>query len=119
MAPRRTLGCLPIIALALCVWTACSKGSETPLEKRCTQLANACGAKDKHLDKLIDECKAAAKQQTEKNCTDKALSAYDCYEKELCGGDDKVWALDDFRVLSDRHKKCVAERNAVRDCTTK
>jgi hypothetical protein len=44
---------------------------------------------------------------------------YDCFEKELCGKTDKVWALDDLRVLADRKNKCVAERNAVAECPGK
>jgi hypothetical protein len=102
------------------MWTGCNKGKEaTGLDKRCEQIAKACGDKDKHSDKLADECKQAAQKQTAKSCVDKAIAAYDCYEKELCGKDDKVWALDDFRVLADRHKKCTAERDALKDCASK
>ena len=121
MALRRLFGCLPAVALAVCMWTGCKNKDAAPtgLDKRCEQLAKACGDKDKHSDKLADECKQAAQKQTEKTCTDKAVAAYDCYEKELCGKEDKVWALDDFRVLADRHKKCVAERDALKDCATK
>jgi len=117
MALQRLLGFVPVAALAVCA-VACSKG-KTDLEKRCDQLAKACGDADKHVSKIADECKAAAKKQTEKKCDAKAISAYDCYEKELCGKEDKVWALDDLRVLTDRHKKCVAERDAARDCVGK
>ena len=35
--------------------------------------------------------------------------------KEICEAD-KVWAMDDFRVLVDRHKKCAAERTASEAC---
>ncbi|HEX5058882.1 MAG TPA: hypothetical protein VFV99_05950 [Kofleriaceae bacterium] len=119
MAPRRLLGCLPAAALAVCMWTGCKKdAAPTGLDKRCEQLAKACGDKDKHIEKITGECKQAAQKQTEKTCMDKAIAAYDCYEKELCGGE-KVWALDDFRVLADRHKKCTAERDALKECTGK
>lgn len=106
----------------MCALTACKgKGDAktAELDKRCEQLAKACGDKDKHIEKLVGECKEAAKKQVEGGCKDKAIAAYDCYEKELCSEGEKVWALDDFRVLSDRHKKCVAERDAARDCTGK
>ena len=46
----------------------------------------------------------------------KAVAAYDCYEKQLCGKGDKVWALGDLRVLSERHGKCAAERDASHAC---
>jgi hypothetical protein len=133
MALRRLLGCLPVAALALCALTACKDGSGDSkddaggkstatltgaqgLDKRCEKLGNACGAKDKKQDKLIEECKAAAKQQTEKGCADKAVAVYDCYEKELCEPQLKVWAMDDFRVLAERHGKCVPQRDAFDAC---
>jgi len=119
MALRRLLGCLSVVAL-LCTWAACEdegkKMNAAKLGKRCEQLAKACGDSDKHAEKLVAECTQAAKKQVEKSCTDKAIAAYDCFERELCGKSDKVWALDDFRVLSDRHGKCAAERNALREC---
>ena len=119
MASRQSLGCLAIAVLAMCTWMGCKGGSgaAAALDKRCEQLAKACGDKDNHVAKIVEECKQAAKQQVEKGCADKATAVYDCYEKELCGGTDKVWALDDLRVLADRHKKCVAERTAGGDCT--
>jgi hypothetical protein len=124
MALRRLLGCLPVAALALCAWTACKdKGdaakahvSAADLDKRCEQLAKACGDPGKHSEKILDECKQAAKMQAESGCPDKAMAVYDCYEKELCGKGDQVWALDDLRVLAERHNKCVAERNARNEC---
>ena len=134
MVLRRLIGCLAVAAVAVCVLTACKnsdskddageKGappqtaapaSPELLDKRCEQLAKACGAKDKHQAKIIEECKAAAKDQVEKGCREKVAAAYDCYEKEICEAD-KVWAMDDFRVLVDRHKKCVAERTASDAC---
>jgi hypothetical protein len=124
MALRRLLARLPIAALALCAWTACkgkgdaAKGA-AELDPRCDQLAKTCADNDKHRDKLAGECKQAANQEIEKGCADKTKAAYDCYEKELCGKTDKVWALDDLRVLADRQNKCASERNALTDCITK
>jgi hypothetical protein len=89
------------------------------LDQRCEQLGMACGDQGKHVGKLAEECAQAAARQVDKGCAAKAIAAYDCYEKELCGKSDKVWALDDFRVLVDRYGKCVAERNALRDCVDK
>jgi hypothetical protein len=127
MARRTFLGWLPVAALAVCVWTGCKdkteeakpQASTTDHEKRCLQLGKICGDKGKHVEKIVDECKQAATKQAEKGCTDKVAAVYDCYEKELCGTGDKVWALDDLRVLAERHKKCVAERDAARQCAEK
>jgi len=96
--------------------SAKTQASAADLDKRCEQLGNTCGDKDKHDEKITAECKQAAKEQVEKGCTDKAIAVYDCYEKELCGKGDKVWTVDDLRVLADRHNKCVAERAADREC---
>ena len=136
MALRRLRGCLPVAALAVCALTAC-KGSSSDskedagvktepqkqaaaspdqLNKRCEQLAIACGEKDKHQEKILEECKQAAKKQAEKGCTEKVSDAYDCYEQDICAKIKKVWAMDDFRVLVDRHNKCVDERNASQEC---
>jgi hypothetical protein len=109
------------------VWTGC-KGKEevtiTPstaadLEKRCARIGAACGDQQKHSDKIIDECKTLAKKQVENGCTDKAIAVYDCYEKQVCGATEKVWALGDLSVLAERHSKCVAEIKASRECTEK
>jgi len=124
MALRRLIGCLAAAALAVCTLAACKdKGdaakappSTTALDDRCAQLAKACGDKDKHIEKIVEECKESTKTQAVKGCADKALAVYDCYEKELCGTLGKVWTLDDLRVLADRHGKCVAERNARLEC---
>lgn len=117
------LGCLPVAALALCAWTACKgKGDvakTSDLDARCEQLAKACGDKDKHVDKIADGCKLTAPKLLDKGCKDQAIAVYDCYEKELCGKADKVWAVDDLRVLSDRESKCVAERKALTECAGK
>ena len=117
MAARRHLGCLA--ALVFCALTACKDKGNSDLEKRCAQVAKACGDKDKHVEKVTAECKQAAAKYVDKGCADKATALFDCYEKNLCGGDDRVWALDDLRVLSERHKKCVAERTAASQCIEK
>jgi hypothetical protein len=122
MAARRLLGCL--VVLAVSATTACkgkddaakTQGSGTELDARCEQLAKACAGADKHADKLADACKQAAKKQLDKGCSGKVDAMYDCYEKELCGKADKVWTLDDLRVLADRQSKCVAERKASSEC---
>ena len=119
MARRTLLGCFTVVALVVAGAACKDKAKSTGLESRCDQLAKTCADGDKHVSKLAEECKQAAAKQAEKSCGDKAKAAYDCYEKELCGKEDKVWALDDLRVLTDRHKKCVAERDAVRDCVGK
>src|SRR5262245_39990629 len=128
MALRTFRGCLMVVTLAVCASTACkddedakgagsatppgqsaSAASGGPLGKRCEQLGKACGEKDKHQEKITDECKQAARKYVEKGCADKVVALYDCYEKEICSGLAKVWALDDFRVLAERHSKCAAE----------
>lgn len=128
MALRRLLGCLPVAALALCALTACKdKGGVTKtqataadLDQRCEQVGKACGDKDKHVEKIVEQCKQVAKTQVENGCTDKAIAVYDCYVKDVCGtADDKVWTIEDLRVLADRRSKCVAERDASRACAEK
>jgi hypothetical protein len=115
-----------VAALVVCAATGCKdKGNAakagsgaTDLDARCEALGKACGDTDKHVEKLVDECKEAAKNQTAKGCVDKAKALYDCYQKEVCGGD-KVWTLEDFRVLAERHNKCAAERTASAECDKK
>jgi hypothetical protein len=119
MALRRIFGCLPAAVLAVCALAACKGSESTPLDKRCEQLGRLCGDADKHDEKIISECKQAAAKQVEKKCVEKVTAAYDCFEKELCGKSDKVWSLDDFRVLADRHDKCKAERDAASACVGK
>jgi len=121
---RRPL-CL-LATLALCGWLGCKdkdkdEGTKTQaaapnLDPRCEQLAKTCGDADKHGAKLAENCKQAAKKQLDKVCGDKASALYDCYEKELCGKGDKVWTIDDLRVLAERHGKCAAEQAAVKAC---
>ena len=125
MARRRPLGCL-VLAL-VCTSMACkekgdaaaTEGSAVDPAKRCEQLGKLCGDKAKHVDKIIDECKLAAKAQGNSACAAKVNAVYDCYEKELCGGGDRVWTIEDLRVLADRKNKCVTERTSSRECTEK
>jgi hypothetical protein len=115
------------VLAAVALLVACnSKGDEAKpsaggidLGKRCDQLAKLCGDKDKHVDKILSECTAAAPAAMTKGCADKTAAVYDCYEKELCGKADKVWALDDLRVLAERKNKCAAERAAATQCVGK
>jgi hypothetical protein len=95
------------------------KASAADLDKRCTQIGPACGEKVKHQERMIEECQTLAKTQVEKACTDSVMALYDCYDKELCGKGDKVWALEDLKVLAARKTKCEAELKAVRECTEK
>jgi hypothetical protein len=125
MGIRRLLARLPIAALALGAVTACKsdpakpKASPADLDRRCTQIGPACGEKVKHQERMIEACQTLAKKQVEKSCTDHAIAVYDCYDKELCGAGDKVWALDDLRVLAERKTKCVPELKALRECVEK
>lgn len=111
-----------VVAVALCGLLGCkdkSKPAGTDLEAHCEQLAKSCGDNDKHIATILDDCKQAAKPQADKGCTAKAIAAYDCYEKELCGQSEKVWALSDLHVLTDRKHKCTAERDALTACVGK
>lgn len=115
----RLLGGLTVAALlafAACKDDKPKAASAVDMTSRCEQLARTCGDKDKHIAKIADECKQAAALQAEKKCVDKVIAEYDCYEKTLCGGADKVWAIRDLGVLAERRSKCVAERNASSDC---
>ena len=96
-----------------------TKTKAPDLDARCQHLAAACGDQGKHVDKMAAECKDLAKSQTAKGCAAKAITLYECYEKELCGKADKVWAVDDLRVLSERQGKCVAEHAALSECAGK
>ncbi len=121
----RSLRCLTAVAFALL--SAC-KGDDTKvkitpstpaeLDAACERIGKSCADQEKHVGKVTEACKKAVKVET-KGCPDKLLAVYGCYDKELCGGGDKVWALDDLRVLAERHNKCAAERAAAKDCLTK
>ncbi len=124
MALRRFLGCIAALALVVGTAGACGKdkaGSTgaPDLPKRCEQLAKACSDTDKHIEKMTDECKGVAPAQVQSGCAGKVLAAYDCYEKDICGGKDKVWTLDDLRVLAERNAKCAVETKAARECVEK
>lgn len=134
MAPRRRLGLILVAALSAFAWTGCDDGSKgggggggkdgkppssADLMTRCEQLGKACGDNDKRVEKIVAECKQAAANAVTSGCTEKAFAAHECYEKELCGKGEPVWALDDLRVLSERHGKCVAERDATQACVGK
>lgn len=122
MALRPLLGCLAFAVLA--TTAACGKDKKeqaaaADLEARCALLAKACGEKDKHVERITEECKGNSKPPSEKGCAAQAMSLYDCWEKDVCGGKDKVWSLDDLKVLAQRNKKCEAQAKALEDCTTK
>jgi hypothetical protein len=124
MAPRRLLGCLAAAALAAGAWAGC--GDDKPNAKpgavldsaRCQKLAKSC-SDEKHEDKLVGECVKAADKLGPRGCNEAAVALYDCYEQKLCGKSDKVWTLDDLRVLAERHEVCDSERKALRACVTK
>jgi hypothetical protein len=114
MALRTTL-------LALCFAVGCGKDKTdkaTPvdLDTHCETMALSCGDKDKHIQKITTECKESIKVITDKGCAPAADALYSCYEKQVCSGKDRVWTLDDLRVLAGRHSKCVVEQMAVTDC---
>jgi len=126
---RRLLGLVPVAVLVLCAGVGCGKGkdkdkgdkgtgqtSSADLMSRCEELGKACGDSDKHVQKIVADCKEAAKEQVASGCTEKAIAAYDCFQKQLCGKADKVWALADLGVLSQRHGVCAAELAAGSAC---
>ena len=119
MALRNLLGCLVLAALALGCGKSKGGASSPELDKRCEALATACADTDKHVEKLGTECKETGKTQTQKGCSDAAVKLYNCYENAVCGTGDKVWALQDLKVLADRHKKCDAEQTALTTCMGK
>lgn len=86
------------------------------LTARCDKLGKACGEEDKHKTKITEECKGAIKGQVDKGCADKVIAVYDCYEKDVCVKGERIWAFDDFRVLTTRNKKCVEQLKASNDC---
>ena len=45
-----------------------------------------------------DETVLAEVSQAGRKDVDKAVAAYDCYEKELCGKEDRVWTIEDLRL---------------------
>ena len=123
MAGRILVGCLGFLAIAaLALGCGGSGKGGVKLEARCEQLAKTCGdgaKSEKQTAALIEECKVAAATQIKRGCTAKALAAYDCFEKKVCGQGEPVWALDDFRVLTKRHGACIVERDALDACVGK
>lgn len=123
MGIRRFLGWI-VVAVGVFAWTGCKDKSDgfgaNPANldpaARCEQLAQACGDNDKHVQTIAAECKQALEAQLASGCIEETTAVLDCYQKELCGKGDQVWALDDLRVLAERHGKCVAERNTVNSC---
>src|SRR6478609_1511918 len=111
MVARRHLRFV-LVGWMACGWMAC-KGKDDPakanpggdLAPQCERLGKACGDTDKHVGKIVEECKAAVGTQGDKSCAEKMTALYTCYEQELCGKADKVWALGDLRVLADRKGK--------------
>ncbi len=114
MALRRAFGCL-LVAAAMCTVAACKDKGKTQaggdLGPRCEQLGKTCGDNDKHAAKIVEGCKAA-----KPTCADKVSALFDCYEKELCGKGERIWAFDDQHVLADSKTKCAAEPKAVAEC---
>jgi hypothetical protein len=107
-----------LILAALFACAACKgkgdAGKAGSLDQRCEQLATACGDTQAHITSLGDACKHAA--STQQACADKVSALYDCYEKQVCGKGDRIWAFEDFGVLAVRKNACVAERKAVSEC---
>lgn len=122
MGRRRVHAGLGAAAVMVFAWAGCKgQGAAPPpsaasLEVQCERLGKICGDTGKHVEKIIEACKLAAKVQVERKCTGAAIAAYDCYETDICSDADKVWALEDVRVLAERKNKCVAEREALRTC---
>jgi hypothetical protein len=85
---------------------------------RCEAMAKAC-SDEKHVSKLAEECSRAGVKLGQRGCTLSAATLYECYETKLCGKSDKVWTLDDLRVLAERHEVCKSEREALRACVAK
>lgn len=116
-----------IAAVGVCAWIGCkgkgdtgsTKGLSADVVMRCEALGEACGDSDKHDRKITKECEQAAKEPVAKGCTKETIAVYNCYQKQLCGKKDKIWALNDLRVLSKRHRQCLAERKVRRECVHK
>ncbi|HUQ06796.1 MAG TPA: hypothetical protein VM261_30040 [Kofleriaceae bacterium] len=127
MTALRFLGCLTAVTIAAGASGGC--GDDKPAAKttksaavldhaRCERLAKAC-SEGKHVTTLTDDCDRAVEKLSKRGCEMPAAEVYGCYEQKLCGKNDKVWALDDLRVLAERHDACETEREALRACVAK
>ena len=87
------------ILAALLACAACKgkgdAGKATTLDQRCEELAKTCGDNDKHVAALLAGCK----QVEVPTCGDKLSALYTCYEKQLCGRGDRIWAFDDLGLI--------------------
>lgn len=100
------------VALAACK----SKPNATPATDpvaACDLLAKGCGDNEKHVTAIADACKQAAPAPA---CVAKVSALYDCYQTQLCGKSDRVWAFADLAVLAQRKSVCAAEQKAVTEC---
>jgi len=88
--------------------------SSTDLGAMCDQLAKGCGDNEKHVTAIADGCKQAATKQGA--CAAQVGALYDCYQTQLCGKSDRVWAYEDLAVLAQRKSVCAAEQKAVTEC---
>lgn len=111
----RTLFVLAV-ALAACKGNGGNGSTAKPgdLASRCEELAKTCGDNEKHIAAIADSCKQAA--QTQQACTAQVNALYTCYQSQLCGKTDRVWAYDDFSVLAQRKNACATELKAVHEC---
>lgn len=82
---------------------------------RCARLGTTCGDMPKHEAKITAECEQALAALASE-CRGAAVAAFECYEQELCGSDDKIWAYADLGVLAERRGRCAAERAALATC---
>jgi hypothetical protein len=128
MAVPRFLVCLTAAAVTIGASVGC--GDDKPKDKKaakstavldhagCERLAKACGD-GKHVATITSDCDSAVEKLSKRGCAAPAAELYGCYEQKLCGKNDKVWALDDLRVLAERHEACTTEREALRACVAK
>jgi serine/threonine-protein kinase len=86
------------------------------LPTQCERLGYACGDTAKHITAVIEQCKRGAADLATKKCVAQANKLYECYQAKVCGKDAKIWALEDLRVLAQRHHACAAEATALQTC---
>lgn len=123
-------GLLLVVAIVTCAGSGGSKkappvavtdkapaAKPVDLPTQCERLGHACGDTAKHITAVIAQCKTGATDLVAKNCVEQATKLYACYEAKVCGKDSKIWALEDLRVLAERHHKCAAEAAALQRCT--